>query len=80
MAHAPSKDTSCKKETESMRVSFVVRNERVYIADTSEKDGIGQEGKRMKRLRGMVRRAVLGCDKNMAVRNGRVHAAKRTSK
>ena len=41
MAHAPSKDISCKEETEVMRVSLVVRNERVYIADTSAKDGIG---------------------------------------
>ena len=35
------KDISCKEETEVMGVSFVVRNERVYIADTSAKDGIG---------------------------------------
>ena len=41
MTHAPGKDTSCKEESEVMRVSFVVRNERVYIAATSEKDGIG---------------------------------------
>ena len=41
MTHAPSKDISCKEESEVMRVSFVVRNERVYIADTRAKDAIG---------------------------------------
>ena len=30
-----------RRRPEVMRVSFVVRNERVYIADTSAKDGIG---------------------------------------
>ena len=38
---SPVAHTSCKGENEVMRVSFVVRNERVYIADTSAKDGIG---------------------------------------
>ena len=41
VAHAPNKDFSCKEETEVIRVSFLVRNERVYIGDTGAKDGIG---------------------------------------
>ena len=62
MAHAPSKDTSCKEENEVMRVSFVVRNERVYIGDTAT-DGHWIIGRIEEKIKRSGQRAVLGSDK-----------------
>ena len=67
MAHAPSKDTCCKEETEAMRVSFVVRNERFYIGDTTATDGHMITGRIEEKVKRSGQRAVLGSDKNIAV-------------
>ena len=53
-----------REETEVMRV---VRNECVHIGDAGAKEGNKIRGKVEEKVKGYGQKAVLGCDKNMAV-------------